>query len=1030
MANKPEKSFNIPLNGQVIKSNDPAAIGNNFQVLENMAYTDTHPKAVSGMEKINSATITTIRNMFHFKKAQPVESHLLVNAEGVVWENKAAIPSQGDFEATELHTDASGADIGRFSNAPDGAMIYCNGKETMQWKGDESRVAAFKIIAEDESFKYDFTEQVNNTFDDPLNTAIMRSVTETIDSYTKTLLHLDNNVTDSSASAHTVTNNNVTFSTSIKKFGTHSAYFNGTNARLSIPDHADFNFSGGVWTLEWVVYIPSSSTGTKTLYSQKTAGANTNIIISMMKVAGNNYVVDLLINSSGTTTVGLFTSDFITPDVFHHIEVSENGDNYYIFVDGILAASTTDTSRPSNYDQPVYIGYVQQTTVYGGACYIDEFRVSNGVCRHTSNFIPRAVAYGDLKNCTVYVGSLVDLEAVKFYMKTPNTSAYAKVTEGYYWDGDSWMSMTLTDGTVSSAKTLAQTGSISFTSTEGLAELKIIDSTLIKWYKFVFYSLDDTTEVSHVTVKAPFQALEDIWDGQLRKCMSFKIYKGGKFIDYTVNVASDTYSSTDGATYAKLDSVETSTGYLLVGLDERASGLYFGLAEDYVNTTADTVLTLNYWNGSAFTPVSADDGTVNAGISIGKGGFITWQPPAASSEFRKSYDGGSELFYYRLDYSATLSTGIRLAFVGGIPAPKQIGAYSFSFMDHNRAFLCCNNAERKNEIVALKAETHCVANGEDSATIYFGDEAPITAGGSLYAQLGSNLYDIKVICKASEVWIMTGSSPENYEKKRIFNTDGCVAPLTFDTSIVNVAGSYRPVAIWQGSEAIYLFDGSTVVPITEDISNFFDKTQTLKINPSMIARSFGKIDPTKNRYHFLFATGSSSVLNNEWVYDLKRNRWFEIKRDVKYLQSMAKVADTYGNQYMYGSIDTGYVERLEYGNSWDGEDIVCRGRTADIMLSPNMETTITYLQLKAVAKNNTARAMKITLYGDTEESGKSYTMSMNKVGHRLTSEVLGVNFGEKVYHSIEWETITNNEITGCELVGINGVFKEDREHRR
>ena len=48
-----------------------------------------------------------------------------------------------------------------------------------------------------------------------------------LDSYIKLLLHLDNNVTDEIGK--TVTNNNVTFSDTIKKFG-YSGVFNGTSA--------------------------------------------------------------------------------------------------------------------------------------------------------------------------------------------------------------------------------------------------------------------------------------------------------------------------------------------------------------------------------------------------------------------------------------------------------------------------------------------------------------------------------------------------------------------------------------------------------------------------------------------------------------------------------------------------------------------------------------------------------------------------------------------------------------------------------
>ena len=60
-----------------------------------------------------------------------------------------------------------------------------------------------------------------------------------IDSYTKLMLHIENNVTDSAA-GKTVTNNNVTFSNSVYKMGGYSGVFNGSNAYLFLADICGF----------------------------------------------------------------------------------------------------------------------------------------------------------------------------------------------------------------------------------------------------------------------------------------------------------------------------------------------------------------------------------------------------------------------------------------------------------------------------------------------------------------------------------------------------------------------------------------------------------------------------------------------------------------------------------------------------------------------------------------------------------------------------------------------------------------------
>ena len=78
------------------------------------------------------------------------------------------------------------------------------------------------------------------------------------DSYTKLLLHLDNNVIDSSNSAHTVTNNGVSFTTSPAKFG-YSGYFDGSDY-LSIQNNQDFNFGSNDFTIDFWAYKTQSAT--------------------------------------------------------------------------------------------------------------------------------------------------------------------------------------------------------------------------------------------------------------------------------------------------------------------------------------------------------------------------------------------------------------------------------------------------------------------------------------------------------------------------------------------------------------------------------------------------------------------------------------------------------------------------------------------------------------------------------------------------------------------------------------------------
>lgn len=80
-----------------------------------------------------------------------------------------------------------------------------------------------------------------------------------IDTYTKLLLHCDGTdgsttFSDNGVTGHTVTaNGNAQIDTAQSKFGNASGLFDGTGDYLTIPDHADWNFGTGNFTIDaWI----------------------------------------------------------------------------------------------------------------------------------------------------------------------------------------------------------------------------------------------------------------------------------------------------------------------------------------------------------------------------------------------------------------------------------------------------------------------------------------------------------------------------------------------------------------------------------------------------------------------------------------------------------------------------------------------------------------------------------------------------------------------------------------------------------
>jgi hypothetical protein len=134
---------------------------------------------VQGYSKINSTALTTytkIRSGHQLRTDRDTTSYVLVQAENSgltasqVFQNQTAVPTAGDFEASALHTDATGAGLGRFSDAPQGHIAYANGVESYIWAGDQLRLGALFLVQDtSNSNPVDYTEEANNTLDDASN---------------------------------------------------------------------------------------------------------------------------------------------------------------------------------------------------------------------------------------------------------------------------------------------------------------------------------------------------------------------------------------------------------------------------------------------------------------------------------------------------------------------------------------------------------------------------------------------------------------------------------------------------------------------------------------------------------------------------------------------------------------------------------------------------------------------------------------------------------------------------------------------
>jgi hypothetical protein len=1033
----------LPFNGKLIQSDDPTQIGTNFQTLQNLRYTDSHIKGVGGMTKINSTVLSSyphVRNAHHFNKNNPVENHVLLHtfsvgdATPVIVQSTTAIPSAGSFNEATPVISLTSSNAGFFATVPGDSIIFANGDQTLIWGGTETQIAAFMTSASTPvvatlTNPNDYSDILSNTRQTADQVATL-SRSDGTDTYTKLLLHLDGadgdiTFTDSATAKVVSRGGGAYINTAQSKFGTASLLLDGTDDYISTADHADWNFGTGNFTIDfWVRWAVDPGVGTVIFYNQY---ADVDHLVKFSLSANLLYLTAR--DGAGASLVQFSTPFNPAAGVWYHLEVARvNTDNaatgWRIFVNGSSQTLTlTDGAWNNNIPDvagALYFGSLAPDYLNG---WVDEIRVSKGVARHTSDFTVPNQAYGNNSNYFL-IGSKRPLQGVKFYISSGNTATSALTVKE--WQGATWQALSATDNTSSGGKTLATTGTVTWTAT-GNAKPRYINGLSLYWT--LFYFDFGQASIYYVTVDAPMQAISNIWDGEDQLAIKCLKYDGTTYKDYSIEVADQSQS-----TYADFSSLAT-THAIYLGFTEPQQAFDFTFVAGSENATAATTMTVSLWNGANWqTTTALNDGTMTTTTSFSKGGVASFQGAAIGGEFQTTISNEVPLYYYKIQFADNLDADVKVSEIRGIPFPQAIPPYTFATMYQSRSILLNESSQHKNKLLYSAYETADVFNGDDSGSILVGDSSEITGACTLSLVLTSALEQL-IITKKNQTYRMFGNGPENWEIQLISGTTGCVAPKTMKTvslpldSQSNYIG--RHIAIWQGSDGVYVTDGRTPSPIHNDIKNLFDKRSTTSINTSKIADSVGFIDHENLEYHWLFASGTSTTLDKEYVFDLRRWKWYEIVRGTgKQLQHGFKVTDTYGNNYNYGTIDTGYVERLEYGNDFDGGSIVHTVQFGDIAFAdiPLYETRAQYVNLAMAAKSTTTNLVNYTHYVDTSLTGTTITMSPVSTGKRVANVVANINSIPGVFHSPKLVMTTSNEAIGFEPLYLGYFYKIEREH--
>lgn len=587
------------------------------------------------------------------------------------------------------------------------------------------------------------------------------------------------------------------------------------------------------------------------------------------------------------------------------------------------------------------------------------------------------------------VGTTRPLQGIKFYVGTANASASTLTVK--HWDGSgSWASLTPTDNTSVGGKSLAQTGAVTWTSTEATSKQLYLNGYLYYWYQFALSAGEAT--IYYATADAPVQTIKNIWDGSYNVVGSARKYDGTAYKDDWT----DYFNANDPNLPAELNGLTTSQ-WFVAGFTQPQQGITVKMVAGKENTASATA-TVSYFNGASFAAVSnANDGTSNGGVSLNKTGTISWQAVAEGSEFPTTIGNEIPLYYYKVSFSANLSGEVKVYNVAGIPATVAIKAFKFPMLYQNRSWLCTETYKDKNKCLYSGYNAPDVWNGSDSGAIYFGDESEVTAAAVVYNVFVNEGQEQLIVTKAKETYRIIGDGPSNWVRQKLSSNIGCVAPRSMAVcEISEVAQEVkRNVAVWMTSWGVVMSDGANIIPISDDIKMYWDQKDSRAIPLARMSASHGWYDPNLRTYKLLIVSGAGQVYRNiELEYSFRTKEWTKIYREngtgANPIQAAWQVQDTTGNLYTYGGTNEGIMYRLENGLTWAGQPIAEYLHTKDILFERE----------NSLLRHTTARYLRLFF---KQKSGTSPSYILTEDSENLTTETsdrLVWDYGENisVYH--------------------------------
>ena len=228
-----------------------------------------------------------------------------------------------------------------------------------------------------------YMSDVRIVIGDALYTTDFTPPTAPLTAVTNTELLLDfqdSAIYDYSGQNNVDTVGNAQINTSIKKFGTGSVKFDGTGDYLEIPSSDAFDLGTDDWTIEGWIYPETDSDDRGAVF--ELYNDDNNVLRIMIQA---NDEIEFRVESGGTRVVDIRSTNW-NYDEWMHVAAVNNSGTITLYLNGTSEGTDSSFTMPDFSSARVLLGMDLLATDRWYTGYIDDFRVTKGVARYTSNF--------------------------------------------------------------------------------------------------------------------------------------------------------------------------------------------------------------------------------------------------------------------------------------------------------------------------------------------------------------------------------------------------------------------------------------------------------------------------------------------------------------------------------------------------------------------------------------------------------------------------------------------------------------------